>query len=331
MFLQRPVLIIFLLFTFECLVLVTFNSEAYMVMANRFSKILCLLLLGYNMVSMAPLGSTWRLGLGKFILLYVVFLVFSTNVALIQYLDGSTSVLDIFNKLNDRGRTYCSGMDDVELEMSRKFGDVLLTTSKSTILDIASRTDKILQVGEKVLETSVFLGISTAAVRSYFKLKPETLNLVETLQKNKSFNSSQKVILLGATLKAVSLVANSTSGTSSDLLSERTMALVRNFDLRYGVDLSGVSPDICKALLFTTEGFDKDSAKVSDEVPQDVGTNDSKKVSDEVIKKGSKNLSVEPNVELNIDAKNAITPTERQLTSSDRKELTIFKDSRSRQ
>jgi hypothetical protein len=315
MILQRPVLIIFLLFTFECLVIVTFNSDAYMVMANRFSKILCLLLLGYNMVSMAPLGSTWRLGLGKFILLYVVFLVFSTNVALIQYLDGSTPVLDIFSQLNDRGRVYCSGMDDVELEMSRKFGNELLTTSKSTILDIASRTDKILQVGEKVLETSVFLGISTAAVRSYLKLKPETLNLVETFQKNKSLNSTQKIILLGATLKTISLVANSTSGASSDVLSERTMALVRNFDLRYGVDLSGVSPDICKALLFATEGFDKDSCNESDEV----------------IKKGSKNLSVEPNVEVDIDAKNAITPTERQLTSSDRKELTIFKDSRSRQ
>ena len=327
MFLQRPVLIIFLLFAFECLVIVTFNSDAYMVMANRFSKILCLFLLGYNMISMAPQGSTWRLGLGKFILLYVIFLLFSTNVALIQCLDGSTSVLDIFSKLNDRGRIYCSGMDDVELEMSRKFGNELLTTSKSTILDIASRTDKILQVGEKVLETSVFLGISTAAVRSYLKLKPETLNLVETLQKNKSFNSSQKVILLGATLKAVSLAANSTSGTSSDLLSERTINLIRNFDLRYGVDLSGVSPDICKALLFTTEGFDKDSCKVSDEVTQKIGTNES----DEVTKKGSKNLSVEPNVEVNIEAKNAITPTERGLTSSDLEELTIFKDSRSRQ
>jgi hypothetical protein len=315
MFLQRPVLIIFLLFAFECLVIVTFNSDAYMVIANRFSKILGLFLLGYNIISMAPLGSTWRLGLGKFILLYVVFLLFSTNVALIQYLDGSTSVLDIFSKLNDRGRAYCSGLDDVELEMSRKFGNELLTTSKSTILDIASRTDKILQVGEKVLETSVFLGISTAAVRSYLKLKPETLNLVETLQKNKSFNSSQKIILLGATLKTISLVANSTTGTSSDLLSERTINLIRDFDLRYGVDLSGVSPDICKALLFATEGFDKDSCNESDGVT----------------KKGLKNLSVEPNVEVNMEAKNAITPTERGLTSSDLEELTIFKDSRSRQ
>ena len=48
MFLQRPVLLIFLLFTFECLIIVTFNSDAYLVLANRFSKILCLFLLGYN-------------------------------------------------------------------------------------------------------------------------------------------------------------------------------------------------------------------------------------------------------------------------------------------
>ena len=97
-------------------------------------------LVGYDLISLAPSGSTWNLNLGKFILLYVVFLFFSTNVALIQCLDGLTSVSDVF-----KGIICCffSGMTDVELEMSRKLGDEILSRSQSTLLDFATRTDGV--------------------------------------------------------------------------------------------------------------------------------------------------------------------------------------------
>ena len=122
-------------------------KKAVKTMANRFSKILCFFLVGYNLISLAPSGSTWNLNLGKFILLYVVFLFFSTNVALIQCLDGLTSVSDVFSRLNERGRAFCSGMTDVELEMSRKLGDEILSRSQSTLLDFATRTDGVFKTG----------------------------------------------------------------------------------------------------------------------------------------------------------------------------------------
>ena len=233
-----------------------------------------------------------------------------TNIALVECLDCFISVSDVFSRLNERGKVFCSGLTDAELEMSKKLGDEIFRTvsrSTSTLLDFAKRTDGVLKAGEQIFETSVFIGVSTAALRSYFELKPHNLNFVETIQKNKSFNSSQKAIILGATLKAISIGATSSSEASGVVLSERALAdLSHTFTSRYGMDISGVSTDVCKALLSTTEEID-------------TFNNDAEK--------DLKKLSIRLDLEVDIDDKKAVTPTVSELIELDQQKITKFEAS----
>jgi hypothetical protein len=233
-----------------------------------------------------------------------------TNIVLVECLDCFISVSDVFSRLNERGKVFCSGLTDAELEMSKKLGDEIFRTvsrSTSTLLDFAKRTDGVLKASEQIFETSVFIGVSIAALRSYFELKPHNLNFVETIQKNKSFNSSQKAIILGATLKAISIGATSSSEASGVVLRERALAdLSHTFTSRYGMDINGVSTDVCKALLSTTEEID-------------TFNNDAEK--------DLKKLSIKLDLEVDVDDKKAVTPTVSELIELDQQKITKFEAS----
>ena len=82
--------------------------------------------------------------------------------------------------------------------------------------------------------------------------------------------------------------------------------LSHTFTSRYGMDISGVSTDVCKALLSTTEEID-------------TFNNDAEK--------DLKKLSIRLDLEVDVDDKKAVTPTVSELIELDQQKITKFEAS----